>query len=105
MIKTDACGNIQIGHNTLPQPYGWVMLRQIEDGNPQFEFAPRIEQNLQRDITNLGEHSNHFYQDSNHFYQTSMNGNQHNRPNYGKVKKWNFTSMIEQFSKRNPSLS
>jgi len=42
IIKTDACGNIQLGHNAEPQLYGWVMLHRIEDGQPLFEVAPRI---------------------------------------------------------------
>ena len=98
IIKTDACGNIQLGHNAQHMPYGWVMLRRVEDDQPQFEFVPRMGKKLQRETTNHEEYLNHFY-------QTVLQKIQHHRPNYGNVKNQDFFIMTEELSRRNPSLS
>jgi len=98
IIKTDACGNIQLSHKAQPQPYGWVMLRRIEDGQPQFEFVPRIRKNIKRESANQGEYLNHFY-------RSLMQEIQHNRPNYENFEKQHFFNMTEKLSRRNSSIS
>jgi len=96
IVKTDACGIIELGHNARPQPYGWVMFRRIEDGQPQFECVPQFYKNLQH--AGHGEHMNEFY-------RTLMQEIQYERKNYDSVKKPKFFDMAEKLSRRNPSLS
>jgi len=98
IIKTDVCGNIQLGHNAEPQPYGWVMLRRIEDGQPQFEFVPRIRKNSERGTTNHGEYLNHFY-------RSLLKENELNNRNCENIKKQIMYSMTEELSRGNSFLS
>jgi hypothetical protein len=91
IIKLDACGDIQLGYNAEPQPYGWVMLRRYEDDQPQFAFFPRIFNYVQGNF-NTGEHLNQFY-------RTSIEEIRH------EVEKQFFFDITEELSNRNPSLS
>jgi len=98
IIKTDACGNIQLSHKAQPQPYGWVMLRRMEDGQPQFEFVQRIKKNFKGESAIEGEYLNHFYRDL-------MQQIQHNRPNYENFEKQHFFNMTDELSRHNPTTS
>jgi len=98
IIRTDACGNIQLTHNAQPKPCGWAMLRRIEDGLPQFEFVSRIPKSYHLETTNHAEYLNHFD-------QTLMNENQHNRPNYENFEEHPLFREIEEPIRHNSSLS
>jgi hypothetical protein len=95
IIKTDACGIIELGQNSQPRPYGWVMFRRIEDGQPQFEFVPRFCKNSQR----TGDHGKRMNQ------VNLMHEVQHDRENYDEVERRIFFNMAEELRRRKPSSS
>jgi len=96
IVKADACGNIQLGYRAQPQPYGWVMLRRIEDGLPQFEVVPQIRKHIQQKTINHGEDLNNF--------NRIMLKNQDNRPNNENFKNNHFIRAVEELDRGIPCL-